>query len=123
MYKPIKAKPTSIKKNTSYQGERLEIKINRIINNKEPIKDGAPIIYTERKDGVRPEYDIRHDKWETAVDAMTKVSENRVMGRELRQGEKTYDTMTPEQQKAFNTKFPQNKFNKNSGAEPIQTTS
>ena len=37
-----------IKYNKSYVGERLEEKIQRITSNKEPIKDGAPLIYTER---------------------------------------------------------------------------
>ena len=44
-----------IKYNKSYVGERLEEKIQRITSNKEPIKDGAPLIYTERKNGVMPE--------------------------------------------------------------------
>ena len=43
----------------TFEGETIETKVNRIVNNGEPIKDGAPIIYTERKDGVLPEYDIR----------------------------------------------------------------
>ena len=34
--------------------------------------DGAPIIYTERKDGVLPAYDIRTDRWEIAQEAMAK---------------------------------------------------
>ena len=42
-----------------FTGESIETKVNRIVNNGEPITDGAPIIYTERKDGVLPEYDIR----------------------------------------------------------------
>ena len=54
--KPIK---TGLSVNTSFQGETIEEKIRRITNNKEPITDGAPITYTERKDGVMPEYNIR----------------------------------------------------------------
>ena len=37
-----------------YEGETIEQKVNRIVNNNEPITDGAPIIFTERKDGVLP---------------------------------------------------------------------
>ena len=59
-----------LKVNESYEGERIEQKIERITVNKEPITDGAPIVYTERADGVRPEYDIRTDKWDIAIDAM-----------------------------------------------------
>ena len=54
----------------TYEGETIEQKINRITNNKEPIKDGAPIIFTERKDGVRAEYNIRTDRFDVALDAM-----------------------------------------------------
>lgn len=65
---------TSIEHNDSYEGERIESKIERIVNNNEPIKDGAPLIYTERKDGVLPETNIRTDRWEIAINAMDKVS-------------------------------------------------
>lgn len=61
--------------NESYVGERLEEKINRIVNNKEPITDGAPLVYTERKEGVVPATDIRTDRFEVAVDAMDKVAQ------------------------------------------------
>lgn len=78
MYKARKATKTTIKVNQSYKGETLESKLVRILNNKEPIKDGAPLIYTERKDGVRPEMDIRTDKWEIAAGAMDAVSRARL---------------------------------------------
>lgn len=56
-----------------FEGETIEKKIQRIVNNKEPITDGAPIIYTERKDGVQPQYDIRSDRFDIAIEAMDKV--------------------------------------------------
>lgn len=56
------------------QGESIEEKVRRIVEEKEPIKDGAPIIYTELKDGVKAEFNIRTDKWIVAIDAMEKVS-------------------------------------------------
>ena len=34
------------------EGERLELKIDRMTQNNEPIGDSAPLIYTPRKDGV-----------------------------------------------------------------------
>lgn len=52
------------------EGERIEDKMRRVIDNKEPISDGAPIIYTERKLGVMPAYNIRTDRWEIAQAAM-----------------------------------------------------
>lgn len=73
MYIYKKAQQTTLKVNQSYRGERLEQKINRIVNNNEPIEDTSPPIYTERKDGVLPAYDIRTDRWDIAIDAMDKV--------------------------------------------------
>ena len=52
-------------------------KVRRITENGEPIEDGAPIIYTERKDGVNPAYNIRTDRWEIAQDAMEQVGNNK----------------------------------------------
>lgn len=52
------------------EGERIEEKVRRLTDEKSPINDGAPIIYTERKDGVLPAYDIRTDRWEIAQKAM-----------------------------------------------------
>jgi hypothetical protein len=69
--KAIKSKLTSVEK---LEGEPIEHKIERIVNNKEPITDGAPAIYTERKDGVVSAYNIRTDRWEIASEAMDKVS-------------------------------------------------
>lgn len=66
----------------TFEGETIETKVNRIVNNGEPIKDGAPIIYTERKDGVLPEYDIRTDRWDIAIEAMDKVNMDRIAKRE-----------------------------------------
>ena len=55
-----------------YEGISIEEKIRRVVNNNEHITDAAEIIYTERKDGVLPAYDIRNDKWDTAIDGMDK---------------------------------------------------
>ena len=52
---------------------RNDEKVRRIVNNNEPITDGAPIIFTERKDGVLPEYNIRTDRWDIALEAMNKM--------------------------------------------------
>lgn len=84
MYKKIKPSVTGLKINTSYEGETIESKIRRILNNKEPISDGAPLIYTDRKDGVKPEYDIRTDRFEIAIDAMDKVNKTHIAKREER---------------------------------------
>lgn len=59
------------------EGERLECKIERMTENNEPIGETAPLIYTPRKDGVIAAYDIRTDKWDIALDAMSKVNKTR----------------------------------------------
>lgn len=66
----------------SYVAETLEQKVHRIITNKEPIKDGAPVIFTDRKDGVQPSYNIRTDRFEVAVEAMDKVTRSKIARRE-----------------------------------------
>lgn len=59
------------------EGERLECKIERMTENNEPIGETAPLIYTPRKDGVIAAYDVRTDKWDIALDAMSKVNKTR----------------------------------------------
>ena len=75
MIKP-KFYPNPIKTDYEFQeGERIERKVARIVENNEPITDGAPIIYTKREDGVLPAYDIRTDRWEIAQQAMDAVNQ------------------------------------------------
>lgn len=50
----------------------------------EPITDGAPLIFTERSEGVRPEFDIRTDTWDLAYEAMDQVTKNHLTKREER---------------------------------------
>lgn len=112
MYKRNKPAKSTIKRNESYPGESIELKIQRMINNGEPIGEGASIQYTERKDGVNPLMDIRTDRFEIAVEAREKTAKSKIAQREQAIGERSYDTMTAEQQKEFHAKFPGNKFNK-----------
>ena len=68
--------PKPPKTNYEYQeGESIETKVRRITENNEPITDGAPIIYTNRDDGVLPAYNIRTDRWEIAQQAMDAVNQ------------------------------------------------
>ena len=75
---------TLISVNESNEAETLEQKIEKIVNSKEPIDETAPIIYTERKKGVQPEYNIRTDRFEIALEAMDKVSSSHKAQREER---------------------------------------
>lgn len=84
MYKVPLMKKSSITSVELLEGETIEQKVERIQNNKEPIKDGAPEIFTERKDGVLAAYNIRTDRWEVACEAMNHVAGSIAAKREER---------------------------------------
>lgn len=84
MYKVPYYNPGSIVLNQSKEGETIEQKIERIVNNKEPIKDGAPIIWTPRKEGVRASTNIRTDRFEIAIEAADKIAKSYKAKREER---------------------------------------
>lgn len=75
-YRVPKFRKSDLTSVETFEGETIEQKIERIVANKEPIKDGAPEIFTERKDGVISAYNIRADRWEIAADAMDAVSKS-----------------------------------------------
>lgn len=64
--------------NLAYQAEPREVKLRKIINGESSsMEDGVfPTIYTEKKDGVLPEYDIRTDRFEVAIDAIDKINQS-----------------------------------------------
>lgn len=84
MYKVPAMQGTSININESYEGETIEQKIDRVLNNGEAIEDGAPIIYTERKDGVISECDIRTDRFDAALDLTDKMHASHIAERQSR---------------------------------------
>ena len=75
--KPIYSK-SLINLPSSLEGETIELKITRLLENKEPIDDGAPTIYTARKDGVDPAYNIRTDRFEIAAEIMDKLNRDKI---------------------------------------------
>ena len=99
-------KPTFFPKptKTNYEyvlGESIETKVKRITENNEPITDGAPIIYTNRDDGVLPAYNIRTDRWEIAQAAMdvvhaTNIAKTKELSKENKE-EKPVERNTQEQ--------------------------
>lgn len=64
--------------NLTYQAEPREVKLRKIINGESSdMEDGVfPTIYTEKKDGVMPENDIRTDRFEIAIDAIDKINQS-----------------------------------------------
>lgn len=88
-------KKTNYRINKSIEGETIESKVRRITSNGEPITDGAPILYTERKDGVLAEYDIRTDRFDLAIDAMDSLNRAHIAKRNERHNPKKEDGGTP----------------------------
>ena len=62
----------------AYLAEPREVKLRKIISGESSnMEDGVfPTIYTEKKDGVLPEYDIRTDRFEVAIDAIDKINQS-----------------------------------------------
>lgn len=73
---PTKSK---IRTTDAYECDRLELKLRRLIESKEPIDENVtvPVVYTERKDGVLPAYDIRTDRFDLAIMAMDAANKMR----------------------------------------------
>ena len=60
--------------NESVEGQSIEEKMQQATMNGQPIESAAPMIYTDKKDGVLPQYDIRTDRWDIALSATDKVA-------------------------------------------------
>lgn len=79
-----------IKVNNSFEGKCIEEKLRLQDTEKQAIEAISPLVYTERKDGVLPEYDPRTDRWEIAREAATVVAESHLAKRksyqEIREG-------------------------------------
>lgn len=68
------------------KGEPLIKKIQRILDENEPLTDGAPMIYTPKQAGVRDDCNVRTDKWTLAMNAMDRVN-NYKLNEYLKKGE------------------------------------
>lgn len=64
--------------NLTYEAEPREVKLRKIISGESnDMEDGVfPTIYTEKKNGVQPEFDIRTDRFEVAIDAIDKINQS-----------------------------------------------
>nr|WAE43512.1 MAG: hypothetical protein [Microviridae sp.] len=72
----------TIEYNDAIEGECIERRVEKIMNANEPITDGAPIIYTQRNEGVIPEYNVRTDRWDIALDMTHEVTRQALVKRE-----------------------------------------
>lgn len=85
MYRKAKFEETSIiVTDNLYEGETIEMKVERIMTNGEAITDGAELIYQERDEGVKPSFDIRSDRFDYAIEAMDKVAGSKLAERKER---------------------------------------
>lgn len=82
MYRKNVVPETTIERNEGTEGEWLNEKIKRFANNNEPIQAETQIIFTARQDGVRPEHDIRTDRFELAVDATDYITGSQIANRQ-----------------------------------------
>lgn len=74
------------------EGETIEQKIDRIVNNNEPIRDETPMIFTEREEGVLAGYDIRTDRFDVALDGIDKIQKSDIARREMKLKKKKEET-------------------------------
>ena len=72
------------------------------------MEDGVfPTIYTEKKDGVQPEFDIRTDRFEVAIDAVDKINQAAANQVAKNKGETGMSAITmPDNQKIKLTALP-----------------
>ncbi len=80
MYRSKFKQSSNYKTNTGVEAVPLERKIERMVQNGEPLESNSQnveMIYTDRKDGVLAGLDIRTDRFELAVEASTKVAKGK----------------------------------------------
>lgn len=77
MYKSKAKKKTTIATNSSVEGETIETKIERMLNNGDDIVEGKEMIYTRPEEGVIASFNIRHDHWDDAYEQSSTMAERR----------------------------------------------
>lgn len=83
-------------------GETLIKKCQRILDEGEPLTDGAPMIYTPKQTGVRDDCNVRADKWDIAMKAMDQVN-NYKLTEYLKEGTTEAPSKTGEQKNGETT--------------------
>lgn len=88
MYRQNPKTKTSLKGIESREGETIEHKLARMMQNGADLGETGEMIFTERNDGVIPETDIRSDRHEIAVDAADAMSQLHLTKRDERHNPK-----------------------------------
>lgn len=82
MYKQSNIRRTKLKINESQECNTLERKLELIMQNQDTIEAETQLIYTEKKEGVLPGYDIRTDRWELALDGLNAIDKSNAAKRD-----------------------------------------
>lgn len=64
--------------NVTREALSLERMIELRMNNNESFGDEAPIIFTEKSEGVQAGYNIKTDRFDLALDGMTAIDKSRI---------------------------------------------
>ena len=95
----LRPAPSQIQGIQTFEGQTIENRVELLLANKEPITDGAPEIFTDRKDGVIPEYNIRTDRMEQLLEVADQLNKNAELRRKIDRERRT----NPEGKKTENT--------------------
>lgn len=77
-------KESQLEVNESVEGESIEEKLIRIMENNEGIDEISPQIFQEYSEGVNPAFDIRTDRFEIALEGVEAINKSRVAKREAK---------------------------------------
>lgn len=66
--------PTQLRRTPTEAGESIEEMLRRMTRNKEAVKQENEPIYTPLADGIIPDYDIRADRFDVAIEAQNKFT-------------------------------------------------
>lgn len=95
----------------AFIGQSIEEKVFQAVNSKTPIEAVAPMVYSERKDGVLPETNIRTDRFEIAQEAINSIAKGvrerrlkRMLSNETKEVDKpaSGNTLNTNEQSALN---------------------
>lgn len=67
---------SELSKNDQREGKSIEEEIRQMLNNNEKMKGDIQVIYTQKNEGTLPAYDIRTDRFEIALDGITKIQKS-----------------------------------------------
>lgn len=71
-----------LKINNSYEAKSLEQQLRAVMAGEKIETSGKALIYTERKEGVRPETNIKSDRFELAQEAIDYVNKTNIAKRD-----------------------------------------